>query len=122
MPGVPVENLLGEVGKGGESYFYSLNPGRFSIGASALGMGKENLRIATQYAMQRVQFGKPLFEHGLIQQKLANMAVRLFALESMLYQAAGWWDSRRKAWTLPRPKEQVRFGQHLKSMPSNARS
>lgn len=90
---VPVGNVLGEVGKGGRVALYSLNPGRFSIGASALGMGKENLRIATQYAMQRVQFGKPIIEHGLIQQKLAEMAVRLFALESMIYRVAGWWDA-----------------------------
>ncbi len=89
---VPVENVLGEVGKGYRPALYSLNIGRFNIGASALGNAKDVMRVATEYAKQRVQFGKPIAEFGAIKQKLSEMAVRLFVLESMVYRTAGYWD------------------------------
>jgi alkylation response protein AidB-like acyl-CoA dehydrogenase len=90
---VPVENVLGEAGKGYRVALYVLNIGRFNLGAGGLGSSKEVLRIATQYAKQRVQFGRPIAEFGLIQHKLAEMAVRTFVLESMLYRTAGYWDA-----------------------------
>jgi alkylation response protein AidB-like acyl-CoA dehydrogenase len=89
---VPVENILGEVGKGHRVALYVLNIGRFQIGAGGLGGSKEMLRTATLYAKQRVQFGQPIASFGLIQHKLAEMAVRMFALESMIYRTAGYWD------------------------------
>ncbi len=91
---VPVENVMGEVGKGHRPALYALNLGRFAIAATALGMCKENLRIATRYAKDRRQFGKPIAEFGMIREKLAEMAIRTFVLESMLYRTAGYLDNR----------------------------
>ncbi len=90
---VPMENVLGEVGKGHRPALYALNAGRFNIGATALGAAKESLRLAAQYAKQRVQFGQPISHFGLIRQKLAEMALRIFLLESMIYRIAGYWDA-----------------------------
>ena len=86
---VPVENVLGEVGKGHYPALYALNLGRFSVAATALGMCKESLKLAAQYSNSRVQFGKPISSFGLIRQKLAQMATRTLVLESMLYRTAG---------------------------------
>lgn len=94
---VPVENVLGEIGKGHRVALYVLNIGRFNLGAGALGSSKEILRIAAQYAKQRVQFGRPIADFGLIQHKLAEMAIRIFVLESMVYRTAGYWDARFSA-------------------------
>jgi alkylation response protein AidB-like acyl-CoA dehydrogenase len=90
---VPVENVLGEVGKGYRVALYVLNIGRLSLGAGSLGSSKETIKIAAQYAKQRVQFGKPIARFGLIQHKLAEMAVRCFVLESMIYRTSGYWDA-----------------------------
>jgi alkylation response protein AidB-like acyl-CoA dehydrogenase len=89
---VPVENVLGEIGKGHRVALYVLNIGRFQIGAGGLGGSKEAIHHAAQYARQRVQFGQPIANFGLIQHKLGEMAVRVFALESMIYRTAGYWD------------------------------
>jgi alkylation response protein AidB-like acyl-CoA dehydrogenase len=89
---VPAENVLGEIGKGHRPALYALNLGRLAIAATALGMCKESLRIATSYAKQRVQFGRPISEFGLIRHKLAEMAIRTFVLETMLYRTAGYLD------------------------------
>jgi len=91
---VPAENLLGEPGKGHRPALFSLNLGRLAIAATALGMCKENLRTALMYAKERRQFGRPIAEFGLVREKLAEMAVRAFVLESMLYRIAGWLDAR----------------------------
>lgn len=90
---VPVENLLGGVGKGAYIAFNILNSGRFKLGAGAMGAAKEALRGATQYALERHQFGRPLAGFGLIQQKLAEMAVRIFAGESAVYRTAAMMDA-----------------------------
>ncbi len=86
---VPVENVLGEVGKGHRVAFNILNLGRFKIGAACLGGGKKALRYAVAYALERRQFGKPIAEFGLIRQKLARMATALYAVESMVYRTGG---------------------------------
>ncbi len=91
---VPSENLLGEIGNGRLPALAALNLGRFAIAATALGMCKENLRAATQYALERRQFSRPIAEFGLIRQKLAEMAIRMLVLESMLYRTAGYLDAR----------------------------
>ncbi|MCO5050963.1 MAG: acyl-CoA dehydrogenase family protein [Verrucomicrobiae bacterium] len=90
---VPVENLLGGVGKGAYIAFNILNSGRFKLGAGAIGAAKESLRVATQYALERQQFGRPLASFGLIQHKLAEMAVRIFAGESTVYRTAALMDA-----------------------------
>jgi alkylation response protein AidB-like acyl-CoA dehydrogenase len=90
---VPVGNVLGEVGKGHRPALYALNIGRFNIGAAALGAAKECLRLAVRYARERRQFGRPIGEFDLIRHKLAEMAIRVYALESMVYRVAGCWDA-----------------------------
>ncbi len=85
---VPVENVLGEVGKGHVVAFNTLNIGRFKLGGGCLGSSKFALQDAVTYAKQRVQFGKPIAEFGLIKHKIAEMAIRTFALESMVYRTA----------------------------------
>jgi len=85
---VPVENLLGEVGKGAYIAFNILNAGRFKLGAGAIGAAKDLLKVATRYALERQQFGRPIASFGLIQHKLADMAIRIFAGESAVYRTA----------------------------------
>ena len=89
---IPVENLLHEVGKGHHIAFNILNIGRFMLGAGVLGGAKQVARIATKYAQERQQFGKAIAEFPLIQQKLAEMAVRLYAAESAAYRTAALLD------------------------------
>ncbi len=90
---VPVENLLGAVGKGAYIAFNILNIGRFGLGAGAIGGAKESLKVATRYALERSQFGRPIASFGLIQQKLADMATRIFAAESAVYRTASMMDA-----------------------------
>jgi alkylation response protein AidB-like acyl-CoA dehydrogenase len=89
---VPKENLLHEVGRGHIVAFNILNAGRFSLGAYCTGGSKGTLEIATKYAKERTAFGKPIADFGLIREKLAEMAVRIFAVESMIYRSAGLMD------------------------------
>lgn len=93
---VPAENLLGEVGKAHYIALNTLNMGRYKMAASSLGTGKYALELATRYAKDRQQFCRPISDFGLIRHKLAEMAVRLFALESMLYRTGhlmqAWFD------------------------------
>lgn len=86
---VPVENLLHIAGKGHHVAFGVLNIGRFKLAAAGLGGCREALTIATRYAKDRQQFGKSIAEFGLIKEKLAEMATRIFALESAVYRTAG---------------------------------
>jgi alkylation response protein AidB-like acyl-CoA dehydrogenase len=90
---VPADSVVGEPGRGHRPALYALNAGRFNIGAIALGGAKEALRIATAYALQRRQSGRPIAEFGLVADKLAEMAIRIYALESMVYRTAGYWDA-----------------------------
>ena len=89
---VPVENLLGEVGKGHHIAFNILNIGRFKLGAACVGAGRTVLTHAIGYARQRQAFGKPIAAFGLIQQKLSDSASQLFAVESMAYRTVGMID------------------------------
>ena len=90
---VPVENVLGEVGKGAYIAFNILNLGRFKLGAGAIGGAREALKVSTRYALEREQFGRPIASFGLMQQKLAEMAAKIFAGESAVYRTAGMMDS-----------------------------
>jgi alkylation response protein AidB-like acyl-CoA dehydrogenase len=89
---VPRENLLGEIGKGHKIAFNILNIGRFKLGASVLEAIRWAENEAIRYAKQRVQFGKPIITFGAIQHKLAEMAVRVYCAESMVYRTAGMLD------------------------------
>ncbi|RMD95550.1 MAG: acyl-CoA dehydrogenase, partial [Calditrichaeota bacterium] len=86
---VPVENLLGEVGQGAKIAFNILNTGRFKLGAGCVGGAKDTLAIAAKYAQERVQFGVPIASFGLIQEKLGEIALRIYAVESAVYRTAG---------------------------------
>src|SRR5436190_16111973 len=90
---VPVENVLGGVGKGAYIAFNILNLGRFKLGAGGIGAGKESLRVANRYAQERQQFGRPIASFGLIQHKLGEMAVNIFAAESAVYRTAALIDA-----------------------------
>ena len=86
---VPVENVLGEIGRGHLIAFNILNIGRLKLGAFACGGAKEILRVCLKYAQERKAFGKSISEFGLIQHKLAEMAIRIFATESATYRVVG---------------------------------
>ncbi|MFZ5813986.1 MAG: acyl-CoA dehydrogenase family protein [Bacillota bacterium] len=90
---VPVENLLGEIGKGHVIAFNILNIGRWKLGAGTVGSNKELIRIAADYAKTRKQFGKPIAEFRAIQDKIAEMAVRTYVSESLNYRIAGLIDA-----------------------------
>ncbi len=89
---VPVENLLGEIGKGHRIAFNILNVGRFKLGASTVGGCKYVLKHAVPYTKQRHQFGQPLCNFGLIRRKIADVAAHTFVAESMVYRTAGLFD------------------------------
>ncbi|RUS47776.1 acyl-CoA dehydrogenase family protein [Cohnella sp. AR92] len=89
---VPAENLLWEVGKGHLIAFNILNIGRFKLAAGTLGACKETIAISAKYANERQQFGRPISSFPLIGKKLAEMNVRTYALESMVYRTAGLFD------------------------------
>jgi butyryl-CoA dehydrogenase len=86
---VPKENLLFEIGGGFKVAMNTLNVGRFSLGAYCLGGAKNTLAVSAKYAKERVAFGKPIAEFGMVHEKLAEMAIRTFAVESMIYRSAG---------------------------------
>ncbi len=91
---VPVENVLGEVGKGHIVALNALNMGRFKVGSVCIGSAKRAFFEAIKYAKQRRQFGRPICEFGLIKEKISEMAVRIYAAESMMYRTAGLIESR----------------------------
>lgn len=86
---IPADRLLGERGRGHKIAFNILNIGRLKLGGGSVGTAKECLEVATKYASERKQFGRPLAEFGAIQQKLADMAVRIFVADSINYRVAG---------------------------------
>ena len=89
---VPVGNLIGEVGRGHIVALNVLNMARFQLGAGCLGGAKAGLQEAVTYAKQRVQFGKPIAEFGLIKHKIGEMAIRTFIMDSMVYRTGGLTD------------------------------
>jgi alkylation response protein AidB-like acyl-CoA dehydrogenase len=86
---VPKENLLHEIGRGHIVAFNILNSGRFTLGASCVGGSKHILATAAKYSKERKAFGKSIGEFGMMKEKLAEMAIRIFAVESMVYRSAG---------------------------------
>ncbi len=86
---VPAQNLLGEEGKGFKIAMSILNSGRTGLGGGCVGGMKRMIRFATQQANQRVQFGKPIRESGLIKQKVGQMVVDCYATEAVVTMVAG---------------------------------
>jgi butyryl-CoA dehydrogenase len=91
---VPVENVLGEVGKGHKIAFNILNVGRWKLGVGSLGGAKNLIVEGLRYAGERKQFGKSLAEFGAIRKKIARSAAQVYACESMCYRVAGLTDER----------------------------
>ncbi|HJX00160.1 MAG TPA: acyl-CoA dehydrogenase family protein [Terriglobales bacterium] len=89
---VPVENLLGEIGKGHVIAFNILNIGRFKLGAGCVGGARTSLQNALSYAKQRKAFGKTLVEFGLIREKLADIATGIYVGECLAYRTVGMID------------------------------
>jgi hypothetical protein len=87
---IPVENLLGEIGKGHIIAFNILNIGRLKLGAATLGGSKGAATTSIQYANTREQFKLPIAKFGAIKHKLAEMAIRIWVGESALYRTAKW--------------------------------
>jgi alkylation response protein AidB-like acyl-CoA dehydrogenase len=90
---VPIENVLGEIGKGAKIAFNILNIGRLKLGVGAVVGSKKLASIATEYANQRHQFGVSISSFGLIKQKLAEMASRAYVGECMVYRTVGMIES-----------------------------
>lgn len=86
---IPVQNLLGEIGKGHKIAFNVLNVGRFKLGCACVGVMKRLLEITSAYANQRKQFGKPISSFEIIRQKIARCTVLTCLAESGIYRFAG---------------------------------
>ena len=89
---VPVENLLGEIGKGHVIAFNILNVGRFKLGAMCVGGARVSITNAVGYAKQRKAFGKTIADFGLVREKIANMAALIYVGESLVYRTVGMMD------------------------------
>jgi len=90
---VPVENVLGEIGKGHQIAFNVLNVGRFKLGAGCIGGARNSFESAISYAKQRKAFGKVIADFGLVREKLANIAAGIFTGEAMAYRTVGMMDA-----------------------------
>jgi len=92
---VAKENVLGQIGKGHHIAFAVLNIGRFKLGAMCMGGSKFAAGMSVKYANERNQFGKPISSFGAIQYKLAEQAIRIYALESAVYRVSHLMQQRR---------------------------
>jgi alkylation response protein AidB-like acyl-CoA dehydrogenase len=90
---VPVENVLGDIGKGHIIAFNILNVGRFKLGAMCVGGGRVSLESAIGYAKQRKAFNKVIADFGLVREKIANMATLIYVGESLVYRTVGMMDA-----------------------------
>ncbi len=83
---VPVENMLGERGKGFKMAVNVLNTGRIKLAASCVGAGKSTIGYAVNYANERIQFGKPISNYGAIKHKLGNMSAKTYGMDSAIFR------------------------------------
>jgi len=90
---VPIENLLGEIGKGATIAFNILNIGRFKLSAMCVGGARVSIESAVAYAKQRKAFGKVIADFGLVREKIANMATLIYVGESLVYRTVGMMDA-----------------------------
>ncbi len=100
---VPVENVLGEIGRGHIIAFNVLNMGRLELAAACVGGARDSIAESASYALQRKAFGQPIAQFGAIRQKLADMAVRTFAGESLMYRTSGMIDARLEDFSWEEP-------------------
>ncbi|KKI93383.1 acyl-CoA dehydrogenase [Bacillus sp. SA1-12] len=106
---VPKENLLGELGKGHVIAFNILNIGRYKLAVGTIGGCKRVIDLSVQYANQRQQFKTPISRFSLIQEKLANMAIKTYAMESSVYRTVGLFEDRMSRLT----DEQLKDGKEV---------
>lgn len=85
---IPAENLLGDRNSGFKIALYILNLGRIKLAAATVGASKATIDTSVQYALERKQFNMPIVKFGAIKHKLAEMAIRTFANESLTYRAS----------------------------------
>jgi alkylation response protein AidB-like acyl-CoA dehydrogenase len=100
---VPVENVLGEIGRGHIIAFNILNLGRLKLGPFAIGGMKDVIAVAAKYAKERKAFGHSIADFGMIQQKLAEMAIRAYVAESMSYRVVGLIESHLEDFSWDQP-------------------
>jgi alkylation response protein AidB-like acyl-CoA dehydrogenase len=93
---VPIENVLGEIGKGHKIAFNILNIGRLKLCAATVGGSKCAINNSLEYAQTREQFKTPIVNFGAIKHKLAEMAIKTFAAETALYRTAKWIDEKEE--------------------------
>jgi butyryl-CoA dehydrogenase len=106
---VPVENVLGEIGRGHIIAFNILNLGRLKLGPFAVGGSKNILSISAKYAKERKAFGTTISEFGMIQHKLAEMTVRIFAAESMSWRVVGLIEAQLEGFNWSQPDAATRY-------------
>ncbi|MEW9675956.1 acyl-CoA dehydrogenase family protein [Lentibacillus sp. L22] len=106
---VPVENLLGEKGKGHKIAFNILNVGRYKLAIGAVGSSKRGIEVATKYVNERKQFGQSISDFNLTREKLATMAARTYANESAVYRTVGLFEQRMGSLT----DEQLKDGKEI---------
>ncbi|MCY8944807.1 acyl-CoA dehydrogenase family protein [Bacillus atrophaeus] len=90
---IPIENVLGKVGKGHRVALNILNMARLKLAFSNIGTSKQALKLAVNYAKQRKQFNRPIISFSMIQEKIADMAISIYGAESAAYRTAGSLDN-----------------------------
>jgi alkylation response protein AidB-like acyl-CoA dehydrogenase len=100
---VPVENVLGEIGRGHIIAFNILNMGRLTLGGICVGGAKDVLGVSIKYAKERKAFGSPISDFGAIQHKLAEMAIRIYAAESTAWRVVGLIQSQLESFSWDQP-------------------
>jgi len=94
---VPTDRVLGQIGKGHHIAFNALNIGRYKLGVMCLGGCKMSATTAVRYANERIQFKVPISSFGAIKYKLAEQAIRIFALDTAIYRVSGLLEAKNKA-------------------------
>ncbi len=109
---VPLENVLGEVGKGAAVAFNVLYIGRLKLGAVTMGGAKHVIKTALDYAQERKQFAQPLTAFGMMQRKFADMVIRCYEAETITYQSTGSIDAGVEKYE----EDDVEYYNHLYSV------
>ncbi len=91
---VPVENVLGEIGRGHVIAFNILNIGRYKLGVGAVGASKAALEITVKYAKERKQFNRAIADFNLTKEKIGTLAAEIYAAESSVYRTVGLFDEK----------------------------
>ena len=110
---VPVENLLYEVGKGATIAFNALNIGRYKLGSASVGGSKQAIKQSIRYSLDRRQFGQPIARFDSILGKIANMTIRIYVADTMLYRTVGMIQDAIDSLDENDPKYYIRMGEAM---------